>query len=127
MPPSGVQVGSTWRGLGDPTTIGWPSVPGSCERIGKEEAVAAGLMPAIPSLPVSARDGETIQMSIGGQVAPDDWQGVDGVPVYHIGPGPGFLNLSYFVSSPSGPFCSIIGLLFLFSHIVVLIFSYPIG
>ncbi|KAH7651215.1 N-acetylated-alpha-linked acidic dipeptidase protein [Dioscorea alata] len=95
MPPSGVQVGSTWRGLGDPTTIGWPSVQGSCERIGKEEAVAAGLMPAIPSLPVSARDGETIQRSIGGQVAPDDWQGVDGVPVYHIGPGPGFLNLSY--------------------------------
>ncbi|KAJ0986389.1 hypothetical protein J5N97_004745 [Dioscorea zingiberensis] len=95
MPPSGVQVGSTWRGLGDPTTPGWPSVRGTCERVAKEAAVAAGLMPGIPSLPVSARDGEAIQRSIGGQVAPDDWQGADGDPAYHIGPGPGFLNLSY--------------------------------
>lgn len=71
MPPSGVQVGSTYRGLGDPTTPGWASV-GDCERIGTEEVVESELMPAIPSLPVSSKDGEAILRTISGQVASDD-------------------------------------------------------
>ncbi|KAK9102286.1 hypothetical protein Sjap_019540 [Stephania japonica] len=36
MPRSGVQVGSVYRGAGDPTTPGWGSVV-ACERVGKEE------------------------------------------------------------------------------------------
>ncbi|KAI0496509.1 hypothetical protein KFK09_022828 [Dendrobium nobile] len=94
MPPSGVQVGSTYRGLGDPTTPGWASV-GDCERIGIEEVVATGLMPRIPSLPLSSRDGEAILKTIRGKVAADDWQGGEGAPVYRLGPGPGFVHLTY--------------------------------
>ncbi|PKA57224.1 putative glutamate carboxypeptidase 2 [Apostasia shenzhenica] len=94
MPPSGVQVGSTYSGIGDPTTPGWASV-GSCERISADEVVTSGLMPAIPSLPVSSRDGETILRTIGGEVAAEDWQGGEGAPVYRLGPGPGIVNLTY--------------------------------
>ncbi|KAJ0031471.1 hypothetical protein Pint_13292 [Pistacia integerrima] len=36
MPPSGVQVGSVYDGVGDPTTPGWASTEG-CERISNEE------------------------------------------------------------------------------------------
>ncbi|WOL11093.1 putative glutamate carboxypeptidase 2 isoform X1 [Canna indica] len=94
MPPSGVQVGTTYRGLGDPTTPGWPSTAG-CERLRAAELAASGLMPGIPSLPVSARDGEAIHKTVGGEVAPDDWQGGERGPIYRLGPGPGFLNLTY--------------------------------
>lgn len=97
MPPSGVQVGSVFRGLGDPTTPGWASA-GDCERVSVEEVVSDGLMPGIPSLPVSSRDGEAILRTIGGLVAAADWQGEEGAPVYRLGPGPGFVNLSYLVS-----------------------------
>ncbi|RWW08573.1 hypothetical protein BHE74_00042134 [Ensete ventricosum] len=98
MPPSGVQAGSTYQGIGDPTTPGWPSSAG-CERLSAAEVSTSGMTPGIPSLPVSARDGEAIQRSIGGQAAPHDWQGGEGAPVYRLGPGPGFLNLTYIVSS----------------------------
>ncbi|KAK8955920.1 putative glutamate carboxypeptidase 2 [Platanthera guangdongensis] len=94
MPPSGVQVGSVYRGVGDPTTPGWASVR-DCERVSVDEVVASGVMPAIPSLPVSSRDGDAILRTIGGQVAPEDWQGGKGAPVYRLGPGPGFVNLTY--------------------------------
>ncbi|KAG1346626.1 putative glutamate carboxypeptidase LAMP1 [Cocos nucifera] len=98
MPASGVQVGSTYRGIGDPTTPGWASASG-CERWSTAEVAASGLMPGIPSLPVSARDGGAILRTIGGQVAADDWQGVEGAPLYRLGPGPGFLNLTYIIGS----------------------------
>ncbi|XP_020594847.1 probable glutamate carboxypeptidase LAMP1, partial [Phalaenopsis equestris] len=94
MPPSGVEVGSVYRGAGDPTTPGWASV-GECERLSVEEVVASGVMPAIPSLPVSIRDGEAILRTIGGQVAPEEWQGGKGAPVYRVGPGPGSVNLTF--------------------------------
>ncbi|XP_008776572.2 probable glutamate carboxypeptidase LAMP1 isoform X1 [Phoenix dactylifera] len=94
MPASGVQVGTTSQGVGDPTTPGWASTRG-CERWSAAEVAASGLVPGIPSLPVSARDGEAILKTIGGQVAADDWQGGEGAPLYRLGPGPGFLNLTY--------------------------------
>lgn len=94
MPPSGVQVGSLFLGTGDPTTPGWPSTAGS-ERLSMAEVAASGMVPDIPSLPVSSRDGEEILRSVGGAVAPGEWQGSEGAAQYHIGPGPGFLNLSY--------------------------------
>lgn len=97
MPPSGVQVGSVYSGLGDPTTPGWPSTEG-CERISEEEIEMGGEVPLIPSLPVSGADGEVILRSVGGHVARDDWQGNEGGLVYRVGPGPGIVNLSYVVS-----------------------------
>lgn len=80
LPPSGVQVGTVYSGLGDPTTPGWPSVEG-CERIGLADVDASGEVPLIPSLPVSAEDGDAILSSVAG-----------------VGPGPGVLNLTYLVS-----------------------------
>ncbi|CAH8390068.1 unnamed protein product [Eruca vesicaria subsp. sativa] len=86
MPPSGVQVGTVYNGLGDPTTPGWESVDG-CERLSEEEVEMSGDMPRIPSLPISAADAEVILKSVVGDVVDGD--------VYPVGPGPGVLNLSY--------------------------------
>uniref|UniRef100_A0A5B6YQA2 glutamate carboxypeptidase II n=1 Tax=Davidia involucrata TaxID=16924 RepID=A0A5B6YQA2_DAVIN len=94
MPPSGVQVGSVYSGAGDPTTPGWPST-GACERLSDDEVEKREDIPMIPSLPVSAADGDEIMRSIGGLVANDDWQGSIDAPVYRVGPGPGIVNLSY--------------------------------
>ncbi|XP_059638260.1 probable glutamate carboxypeptidase LAMP1 [Cornus florida] len=94
MPPSGVQVGSVYGGTGDPTTPGWPSA-GACERISDDEVARREDIPKIPSLPISAANGEAILRSVGGLVANDDWQGGADVPVYRVGPGPGIVNLSY--------------------------------
>jgi N-acetylated-alpha-linked acidic dipeptidase len=98
MPPSGVQVGTVYNGLGDPTTPGWAST-GDCERLSEEEVEKSGDVPLIPSLPISGADGETILRSVGGDVANEDWQGSKDAPTYRVGPGPGIANLSYTVSS----------------------------
>ncbi|KAF5202476.1 N-acetylated-alpha-linked acidic dipeptidase [Thalictrum thalictroides] len=96
MPSSGVQVGTLYSGAGDPTTPGWASKSSSeCERLSNEEVEQSGDVPLIPSLPISWADGEFILRSIGGQVANDDWQGSPDSSVYRVGPGPGFLNLTY--------------------------------
>ncbi|CAM0882797.1 unnamed protein product [Alopecurus aequalis] len=94
LPPTGVQVGTLFRGVGDPTTPMWASSEG-CERVSVEDAMATDDMPGIPALPVSARDAAEIQRALGGPVAPADWQGRDGSPVYRLGPGPAVLNLTY--------------------------------
>ncbi|XP_062206820.1 probable glutamate carboxypeptidase LAMP1 [Phragmites australis] len=94
MPPTGVQVGNTFTGVGDPTTPMWASSEG-CERLSVAEAMSSDDMPGIPALPVSGRDGEAILQLIGGDVAPEDWQGGDGAPTYRLGPGPAVLNLTY--------------------------------
>ncbi|KAK2645529.1 hypothetical protein Ddye_020724 [Dipteronia dyeriana] len=94
MPPSGVQVGTVYDGSGDPTTPGWASSEG-CERLSYEEVEKAAVLPLIPSLPISAADGETIIRSIDGKQANDDWQGDKDAPLYRVGPGPGVVNLTY--------------------------------
>lgn len=96
LPPSGVQVGSVYDGVGDPTTPGWASIEG-CERLSYEEVEKSGNVPLIPSLPISAADGETIIRSVDGKVAYEDWQGDKDAPVYRVGPGPGVVNLTYAV------------------------------
>ncbi|KAK4283888.1 hypothetical protein QN277_000792 [Acacia crassicarpa] len=98
LPPSGVQVGSVHKGVGDPTTPGWASRDDDgdeCERLSEDEVEQEGDVLFLPSLPVSAADGEEILRSIGGPVASDDWQGDKDAPTYRVGPGPGILNLSY--------------------------------
>ncbi|CAO2178315.1 unnamed protein product [Urochloa humidicola] len=94
MPPTGVQVGSAFKGVGDPTTPMWASSEG-CQRLTIAEAMASDDMPGIPALPVSGVDGEAILQLIGGDVAPEDWQGGPGAPAYRFGPGPAVLNLTY--------------------------------
>ncbi|OVA08527.1 Protease-associated domain [Macleaya cordata] len=94
MPPSGVQVGTVYGGVGDPSTPGWAST-GSCERLSQDEIEQGGEVPLIPSLPISAADGDLILRSISGQVANHDWQGDADSPVYRVGPGPGIVNLTY--------------------------------
>ncbi|KAK3210607.1 hypothetical protein Dsin_015313 [Dipteronia sinensis] len=94
MPPSGVQVGTVYVGTGDPTTPGWASSEG-CERLSYEEVEKAAALPLIPSLPISAADGETIIRSIDGKQANEDWQGDEDAPLYRVGPGPGVVNLTY--------------------------------
>uniref|UniRef100_A0A0D9V5G4 Aminopeptidase NAALADL1 n=1 Tax=Leersia perrieri TaxID=77586 RepID=A0A0D9V5G4_9ORYZ len=97
LPPTGVQVGTLYYGNGDPTTPLWPSCAAGedCERLSKEDLEGSAAMPGIPALPVSARDGETILKAMGGDVAPPEWQGGEGAPVYRLGPGPAVLNLTY--------------------------------
>ncbi|PIA43174.1 hypothetical protein AQUCO_02000544v1 [Aquilegia coerulea] len=98
MPSSGVQVGTLYSGAGDPTTPGWASISSSnadCERLSDDEVEQSGDVPLIPSLPISWADGDFILRSIGGQVANADWQGCPDSSVYRVGPGPGFLNLTY--------------------------------
>ncbi|XP_040371464.1 probable glutamate carboxypeptidase LAMP1 isoform X2 [Rosa chinensis] len=94
LPPSGVQVGTVYNGIGDPTTPGWASSE-ECERLSDEEVEKGGDLTLIPSLPISGADGETILRAIGGQVANDDWQGSGDAPTYRVGPGPGVVHLSY--------------------------------
>ncbi|KAL5222281.1 hypothetical protein ABZP36_026994 [Zizania latifolia] len=94
LPPTGVQIGSLFRGEGDPTTPMWASSEG-CERVSVEEAMATDDMPGIPALPVSASDAAEIHSALGGAAAPADWQGREGSPVYRLGPGPAILNLTY--------------------------------
>ncbi|KAL5572532.1 hypothetical protein UlMin_022129 [Ulmus minor] len=94
LPPSGVQVGTLYKEIGDPTTPGWASGE-ECERLSIDEVEKRGDFPLIPSLPISGDDGETIMRSIGGQLANDDWQGSEDAPLYRVGPGPGIVNLSY--------------------------------
>ena len=44
-------------------------------------------LPKIPSMPLSERNAAAILRHLGGERAPDDWQG--GLPItYRIGPGP---------------------------------------
>ncbi|XP_050384506.1 probable glutamate carboxypeptidase LAMP1 [Argentina anserina] len=94
LPPSGVQVGTVYNGVGDPTTPGWASSE-ECERLSDEEMDKGGDLPLIPSLPISGADGETILRAVGGRVADDDWQGSGDAPTYRVGPGPGVVHLSY--------------------------------
>eukprot|EP01018_Ginkgo_biloba_P000168 Gb_33027 [translate_table: standard] len=92
LPPSGVERGSVFQGVGDPLTPGWPSVSGS-ERLSEEDLGAT--LPPIPSVPISAEDASAIIMSLGGQIAPVKWQGALDLPVYRLGRGPGMLSLHY--------------------------------
>ncbi|XP_011626765.2 probable glutamate carboxypeptidase LAMP1 [Amborella trichopoda] len=92
MPPSGVQMGAVYRGIGDPSTPGWASIEG-CERLEREN-MEKGL-PSIPSLPISAKDAKVIVAGLEGPLVDEDWQGGIDVGAYRVGPGPVTLNLTY--------------------------------
>jgi N-acetylated-alpha-linked acidic dipeptidase len=65
---------------GDPTTPGWPSLPGA-KHIPKE---ASSAVPKIMALPLSWHDAKPLLENMDGPAAPHDWQG--GLPfTYHLG------------------------------------------
>jgi N-acetylated-alpha-linked acidic dipeptidase len=94
LPETGVQVGSTLRSRGDPTTPGWSCRAGEekCERVDKEDVVRNGYMPGVPSLPISGKDGEELHKAIGGRVASDMWQGREGARFIILGQVQGLLT-----------------------------------
>ncbi len=71
-PPTGIQRGSVRVGPpGDPTTPGWPSLPGTMRRA-----------PQVPSIPVIAAGyaaADQLLRHLGGPAVPQDWQG--GLPL----------------------------------------------
>ena len=65
---------------GDPLTPGWASTP-EARRIAPEESQ---ILPKIPMVPLSARDGEEILRRLRGPAVPKGWQGA--LPLtYHLG------------------------------------------
>ncbi len=75
-------VGYDFLVPGDPLTPGWASTPGA-RRLTRDEAVA---LPAIMSVPISARDARVILQALGGPESPRSWHG--GMPIaYRVGPG----------------------------------------
>jgi len=84
-PDSHIQRGGIvydFRVPGDPLTPGWASLPGA-RRIAAADAIS---LPKIMSAPLSWKDARPILDALGGQKAPDAWQG--GLPIaYHVGDG----------------------------------------
>lgn len=82
-PPRGVQRGGLHLGEGDPSTPGWPSVPGA-RRV--PEAEMEGV-PRIPVVPIGYGAAAELLGPLGGPGAPEDWQG--GLELeLRLGPGP---------------------------------------
>ena len=82
-PPQGLQRGSVYNDNGDPTTPGYPSVPGA-----KRIPLSETSLPRIPVIPTSYRNAAALLRDVRGNIAlPHGWQG--GLPFrYHVGPGP---------------------------------------
>lgn len=57
-----------------------------------EDRPRPGVLPAIPSIPISGAGAQEIFRSMRGPVAPEDWQGVTQT-AYGIGPGPGAVRI----------------------------------
>jgi N-acetylated-alpha-linked acidic dipeptidase len=82
-PEFGVQRGSVLNSSGDPSTPGWPSLPGARRLPEKEMSGIA----RIPVLPVSYEAAGELLSGLDGPSAPRGWQGA--LPFYYrTGPGP---------------------------------------
>ena len=81
-PSHGIQRGSVFNGVGDPTTPGTPSTPGA-----KRIALNQSGVPHIPVVPISYGNAAELLREVRGARIPQTWQG--GLPFrYHVGPGP---------------------------------------
>ena len=84
-PESHIQRGAIeydFQQAGDPTTPGWPSLPGALHI----PAAGASPVPKIMALPISWHDAKPLMEQMDGPEAPDAWQG--GLPFkYHLGGG----------------------------------------
>ena len=75
-------VGFDFFAPGDPLTPGWASTPGA-RRLDRGRAQA---LPAIASVPISARDAQVILQALGGPTSPRSWRGGFDAS-YRVGPG----------------------------------------
>ena len=86
-PESHIQWGAIlydWLGQGDPFTFHWKQ---QADGSWLEGPIRDKQLPRIPSMPLNERNAAAILRHLGGERAPDDWQG--GLPItYRIGPGP---------------------------------------
>ncbi|MGI8766387.1 MAG: M28 family metallopeptidase [Gemmatimonadaceae bacterium] len=82
-PEQGLQRGSIYNDNGDPTTPGYPSLPGA-RRIPLEQTN----LPRIPVIPTSYKNATALLRDVRGNATlPHGWQGA--LPFrYHVGPGP---------------------------------------
>src|SRR5881296_2306 len=80
-PWGGIQRGSVLNVNGDPTTPGYPSLPGA--RRVPEESLP---IPRIPVLPMSYGNAQRLLERLGGPSVPQAWQGALAFR-YHVGPG----------------------------------------
>ncbi|MBI3818059.1 MAG: M28 family metallopeptidase [Planctomycetes bacterium] len=88
-------VGYMFMQPGDPLTPGWASSKGA-RRIDQEAVTGAatngGVIPGIPSIPISYADATPILKNLAGPNVPEGWQG--SLPfAYHVGPGPSRVHL----------------------------------
>ncbi len=78
----GVQRGSVMNGAGDPSTPGYPSLPGA-----RRVPLDSMPVPRIPVLPLSYGNAVELLRDLRGARIPASWQG--GLAFrYHVGPGP---------------------------------------
>jgi N-acetylated-alpha-linked acidic dipeptidase len=81
-PWGGIQRGSIMNVNGDPTTPGYPSLPGA-HRVPEDSLP----IPRIPVIPMSYGNARRFLERLGGASVPQPWQGA--LPFrYHTGPGP---------------------------------------
>ncbi|XP_072887661.1 aminopeptidase NAALADL1 [Hemitrygon akajei] len=92
LPPSGVERGSYKKFFGDQLT---PYYPAKDYTFRQKESDIKGLSP-IPAQPIGFEDARRLICSLGGDVAPSQWQGGLGC-TYRLGPG--FTSLSSFKTS----------------------------
>ena len=71
LPSSGVRVGTVMRGVGDPLTPGWPSLPGA-HRVSPDDI---DTVPKIPVHTIGYGDARELLSKLGGQNAPRPWVG----------------------------------------------------
>jgi len=100
-PSHGVQRGSFFNGLGDPTTPGVPSVRGAS----RVDPITAGVA-RIPIVPLSYGNAAEFLRDLRGTAIPQAWQG--GLPFrYHVGPGPVTARIAVTTDTATAPYKTI--------------------
>ncbi len=100
-PASHIQRGSITYDFmiaGDPLTPGYASLPGA-PRI---KAADAPSVPKIIAVPLSYRDAEPLLRALGGDVAPEPWQGALGFK-YRMGAGPATVHVKVEMDDATRP------------------------
>ena len=109
-PDSHIQWGAIiydWLGQGEPFTFHWKR---QADGSWTEGPVRDKQLPKIPSMPLNERNAAEILKHLGGDRAPDDWQG--GLPItYRIGPGPVTLEMDVANDERVGTLRSVIGVI----------------
>ncbi|XP_064110496.1 N-acetylated-alpha-linked acidic dipeptidase 2-like isoform X4 [Macrobrachium nipponense] len=81
VPGSGMQRGTTFDGLGDPLTPGWPSTR-DAYRLDEKDVI----LPKIPCQPIGYDDAREILKKLGGPAPPAGWKGGIKEVGYNLGP-----------------------------------------